>query len=136
VTTTPPVTTTSLPPTLSALAAEPARFHLGARTTLSFKLDMAAKVSLSFLRRSPGRRSGRRCVAPTRANRRARACTRERAVGKLSVDGKAGLNRLRLTGRLSARRKLQPGSYRIVIVANAGGELSKPRSVVVTLLKA
>jgi hypothetical protein len=131
-----PVTPTAIAPTLTALAASKTRFRRGTSTTISFKLDNAARVSLTFLRRSPGRRSGRRCVAPTRANRRARACIRERAVGKLTIDGTAGPNRLKFTGRLSARRSLSAGTYRIAAVANAGGKLSRTRSVVVTILRA
>ena len=44
----------------------------GAR--LRFRVDESSIVRVRVLARKAGRRSGRRCVKPTRANRRARAC--------------------------------------------------------------
>lgn len=82
-------------------------------TTIRFALPEAASVTLRFDRATSGRRSGRRCVAVTRRNRRARRCTRYAAAGTLTLSARAGSRRLRFQGRLSRRRSLIPGAYRL-----------------------
>jgi hypothetical protein len=99
----------------SALAAT----AVGARA--SFRLDRAASVRFTILRKVPGRRVGRRCVKPTRANRRARRCTRlVRLPGGFSRQGTAGANAFRFRGRLRGRR-LKPGRYRLLATPTAAG---------------
>jgi hypothetical protein len=66
---------------------------------------------MAIAREQPGRRSGRRCVAPSRRLRRARRCTRLLARGTLSVDGQAGANSVVFTGR-----GLKPGPHRLTIL--------------------
>ena len=66
-----------------------------------------------MLARRAGRRSGRRCVKPTRANRRARACTRYVAVGTTAVRGRVSRH---FSGRVR-RRVLRPGAYRLQVTA-------------------
>jgi uncharacterized delta-60 repeat protein len=88
---------------------------------VSFTLDRAASVRLTVERASRGRRAGGRCVKATRANRRARRCTRYTTLaGAFTHRGVAGANRLRFTGRLSARR-LRPGRCRLVATPSADG---------------
>jgi hypothetical protein len=83
-------------------------------TRVSFLLDEPAVVTFTVQRRTPGRRVGRRCVRPTRANRRRPRCIRYVAVrGSFRRIGRVGLNRFRFTGRLRGRR-LPPGRYRLV----------------------
>jgi CSLREA domain-containing protein len=90
----------------SALAA---RAATGARVT--FALDQAASVRFTVAKRVKGRRSGKRCVKPTKRNRKARACTRKVAVkGSFSRAGGAGANALRFMGRMRGR-KLARGKY-------------------------
>jgi len=99
-------------------------------TNVSFRLDEAASVVFTAERALPGRRSGRRCVKPTRRNRRARKCTRYvRQSGNFTVQGAAGKTRFRFTGRLR-NRKLPVGSYRLAAVASdaAGNKSPAKRS--------
>jgi hypothetical protein len=94
---------------------------------VSLSLNLRATVTYRVARRLPGRRAGRRCVTPTRANRRARRCTRLVAVrGRFARNAKAGRNRFRFTGRIGGR-KLAPGSYQLQATprANAHNGVSK-----------
>jgi hypothetical protein len=44
----------------------------------------------------------------------------------LSITGRRGLDQLRFFGRLSARRRLKPGGYKLVITASAAQQTSRP----------
>jgi hypothetical protein len=96
----------------------------GAR--VSFRLTEAARVNFTVERRLLGRRVGKRCLKPTRANRTRRACVRYvKSSGGFTRAGKTGLNRFRFTGRLGGR-KLGLGRYRLAAQArDATGKRSK-----------
>ena len=65
-----------------------------------------------------------RCVRPTRANRTRPACRRLKLVGRLAVNGKAGANSRRFSGRIRGRA-LRRGEYRLILVAtDAAGNRS------------
>jgi hypothetical protein len=60
-------------------------------------------------------------MAPSRANRRARPCTRLVAVpGSFAVDAAAGPNTFLFTGRVGGR-KLTPGSYQLRATPTTAG---------------
>jgi hypothetical protein len=100
-------------------------------TTISYRLSEKARVTLTFARRSRGRKVGRRCRKPTRKNRKKRRCTRYVKAGTLQFDGKQGTNRLKFQGRLSRRKRLGVGRYRLVVGAKDGaGNVSKNASPV------
>jgi streptogramin lyase len=103
-------------------------------TTIRFVLSKPGAVKLRFLRKLPGRRSGRRCVPPTRRNRTARRCTRRINAGSLSFAGHAGTNSVRFQGRLSRRRTLKPGRYILSLTASAEGKTSRPKTATFTVL--
>jgi hypothetical protein len=86
-------------------------------TKISFSLSRAAVVQLAFLSPRPGRRIKKRCVSPTRKNRKARKCTRLVLAGTLSFAGHAGKNTIRFQGRVSRTRKLTPGGYQLRVTA-------------------
>jgi hypothetical protein len=82
-----------------------------------FRLTEAARVTFRVQRFASGRRVGRRCVAPTRSNRRRRPCIRYLLLrGSFGWSGRAGFNFLRFTGRLRGRR-LPAGRYRLLAYA-------------------
>src|SRR5829696_4686268 len=124
---------------ITDLVVSPRRWRRGSRlpaiarapvgTTISFRLDEAASVTLSFRRARPGRRVGGRCVKPTRANRTRRRCTRFVAAGSMApFAGRAGLNEVRFEGRLSPTRRLRIGRHRVRAGAvDAAGNRSTPR---------
>ncbi len=96
-------------------------------TTISFRLDEAGQVTLSFQRKAKGRRVGRKCRKQTSRNRSKRRCTRFVSAGSIpAFAGKAGLNRVRFQGRLSRSKRLALGTYRIVLsVVDAAANKSK-----------
>jgi PKD domain len=113
---------------LARLEASVARSHrrpIG--TTFSFTLDQDAKVRLLFTSRRSGRRVKGKCVAKTHNNRHKHACTRVVTRGKLAFSGKSGKNQVRFQGRLSRKRRLQPGRYTLVITAANSVGRSEPK---------
>ncbi len=86
---------------------------IGTRVTLLLTARAAAKLTVE--RAAAGRRSGRRCVKPTRRNRNARRCTRYLKL-RGSITRRAGAkSTFRFRGRIGGRR-LAPGRYRLVAV--------------------
>lgn len=84
-------------------------------TTFTLTLNRAAALRLTFARREPGRRSGRRCVAPASARHGTR-CARWVHAGTLALHGHAGTDKIHFEGRL-ARGRLRAGIYRLTIGA-------------------
>jgi hypothetical protein len=115
----------------SALAS---RVRYGAKVT--FTLNQAATVRFTVVQPRPGRRGrGGRCVAPTRANRTARRCTRLVTLpGSFSRTGHAGANSFRFTGRL-AGRTLAPGSYRLIATPRLNGRAGLSKSASFRILR-
>jgi Bacterial Ig domain len=133
------------PPLLSALRVSPRRFRPARRggsvasarrgTRVSFALDRAASVRFTVARRMLGRRSGRRCVAPTRRNRSAKRCIRFVAVkGSFKRAGRPGVNSFRFTGRMR-RRALAPGRYVLRARPTAAGVAGKTVRAAFTILR-
>lgn len=125
-TTRPAITAVQLSPATFAVArgatarvAGRSRARVPRGTRIRFTASEAAHVTLTFERRARGLRSGRRCVAPTRALRRAkaRACTRLVASGTLvRRNGRAGANVVAFSGRIG-RDALRPGRHRVTASA-------------------
>jgi hypothetical protein len=85
-------------------------------TEFRYTLSEPARVVFALERRRPGRRvRGKR--------RRARWVK----AGSFAVQGAAGANRKKFSGRIG-RRRLRPGSYRLSLVAtDAAGNRSVPK---------
>jgi N-acetylneuraminic acid mutarotase len=89
-------------------------------TTVSYVLSAATTVRFTVARRAAGRRSGKRCVKPTRKNRGKPKCVRLITLkGSFAIVGKAGRHTLHFTGRLRGRA-LPRASY--VLFANPGSK--------------
>jgi hypothetical protein len=112
------------PPRLTSLSISNRRFRRGRAlpraaatrrgTVIGFRLSEAASVTYSFRRRT-----GRRYVR----------------AGTLKRSARAGRNRLRFQGRLTRRRSLRPGAYRLVVVAtDSAGQKSARRTASFRLL--
>jgi glucose/arabinose dehydrogenase len=97
-------------------------------TRVRYRLSEAARARFTIERRAKGRKKGRKCVAPTKKNRKAHRCTRYRLLkGSFSRASTTGSNSFRFTGRLRSK-KLRPGRYRLIMVAtDAAGNRSKPK---------
>ena len=142
---TPGTTPVDPAPSLASASVKPKRFRLGRKlprsaavqtgTTIRFTLSEAARVTYGFRRARPGRKVGRRCLAPTRARQGRRRCTRYVRSGSFSRAASAGANRLRFQGRLTRRRALRPGKYRLTLTAtDPAGQRSPARAVTFRLL--
>ena len=110
-------------PLLSLASLKPHRFPAGSRTArLQFTLSERATLAVAIVREHPGRRSGRRCLKPSRKLRKARRCTRLQPSGSLEFKGVAGANSVPFTAR-----GLKPGSYRLTLVpTDAAGNRGNP----------
>jgi hypothetical protein len=93
-------------------------------------------VRFTVVQPEPGRKArGGRCVKPTRANRKARKCTRlVTLTGSFTRGGKAGANSFRFTGRLAGHR-LKPGKYQLVATPSAGGRTGRAASASFRIIK-
>jgi uncharacterized protein YkwD len=132
---TPTVKVTLAPAAFAAAASGAPSSAAGPGARVAYTLDRAASTVFTVQRALPGRRAGRRCVAPKPSNRRGRACARTLRVGAFRQQGSAGVNVLRFSGRLNGRR-LAAGAYRLVVVAtDAAGNASPPRSLGFRILR-
>jgi PKD repeat protein len=121
-TTAPEITALTLTRTTFAVAR--ARTPLAARrtpapkrgTVIRLTLSEAASVRIVIQREATGRRSGKRCVKATRANRKHKRCTQLISVGTLTRAGKSGRSTIAFSGRLGSKA-LAPGRYRLSTVA-------------------
>jgi virginiamycin B lyase len=134
-TTAPAVTALGLRP--AAFRAAPGRLALGGkgRSRVTLALSEAATVRFTAERRVAGRRSGGRCVVPTRRTRRAGArCVRSLpARGSVALALPAGTSRLAFSGRLA--RALRPGLHRLVATpTDAAGNRGAARRATFTIL--
>jgi hypothetical protein len=105
-------------------------------TTFSVTLDVPARLTLTFARLRPGRRSGHRCVTPTHRNRHHHSCTLVLAAGALALpDGHTGLDKIGFQGRLSRRKRLASGRYRLAIIATDAAGKSAAQTIEFTIVR-
>src|SRR4051812_10813130 len=133
---TPPGAVDTLAPVISGLTLTNHAFRVGRGstaiaaaaprgTTIRYRLSEAAKVTIAFARNAPGRRSGRRCVAPVRKLRRAKRCTRSIGEGRLVRASGPGAVSIAFSGRIG-KRALAVGRHRMTLVAtDPAGNASK-----------
>jgi hypothetical protein len=97
-------------------------------TKVKYSLSEPSTVTFTVERAAAGRKVGRSCRKPTRANASRKRCVRYVALnGSFAHAGTTGANSFRFTGRL-ANRKLARASYRLVAVAaDAAGNRSTAR---------
>jgi hypothetical protein len=121
-------------PVISALSMTNKVFKKG--TTIRYTLSEAAKARFTIERALSGRKSGKKCVKPSKTLSKKKKCTRYSAVGTLTRSkAVAGANKLAFTGRID-RKKLAPGNYRITLRAtDAAGNVSKPRTTTFRIVK-
>ncbi len=120
--------TDTLAPAVSGLTLTPRRFRLGLRVprltasartgaAIRFSLSEPATIALRFSRFLPGRGY-------------------VRVPGAVRLRGSQGANVVRFEGRLSRRRVLRPGRYRVTVLArDAAGHQAQPRAATFVLLR-
>ena len=110
---------------LTALRVGPVAFRAAGRkplgTTVTFQLATASKVVLTVQRAAAGRKSGGRCVAPSKRLRSAKRCVRKVTLpGNVTKQGIVGVNLIRFSGKLRGRA-LAPGPYTLVLTLPKAG---------------
>jgi hypothetical protein len=101
---------------VSVVTAQRKQQHIPLGTTFRFKLNTKAKVKLVFTKNKKGRKSKRSAKAT------------------LSFAGHKGTNRVAFQGRISRRKTLRPGRYKLTAAARSGRARSKPRSLRFTIV--
>ena len=131
-----PAADTAAPVFTSRLRLSPPAFRAATGTSVRYSLSEAAAVTLTVERRTTGRRVGGRCVKRTQKNRARSRCIRYvRLMGRLTLAGAAGPNRLRYSGRLRGRT-LPAARYRLRATAiDATGNRSRPSSAAFRILR-
>jgi hypothetical protein len=109
----------------SALGAASAR-RFG--TLLSYRESDSAITTFTVLKSLPGRRRGKSCVRPGKAQGRAKPCKRMVPMGYFQHSDAAGPNRFRFTGRMRGH-KLAPGNYVLQVVPHNSGGAGPMRTV-------
>jgi hypothetical protein len=103
-------------------------------TTFRATVSRAATLQIAIDRIQPGRRAGGSCRRPTRANRRARSCTRFVRRGTLTYAVRGGANALPWNGRFG-RRAAAAGRYRATAIAVADGLTSNARTATFRIVR-
>jgi hypothetical protein len=119
---------------LATLASEHHAHKPPVGTTFTFTLNTAATVELTFTQRVSGRKSGGKCVKQTKRNKHKHACKRTTTAGALELTGHAGTDAIAFQGILSKHHKLNPGTYRLAMVATDATGHSKARTAKFTIV--
>jgi hypothetical protein len=129
------------PPVLSGVALAHKAFAVAKRkppprgTTIRFVLSEPASVNFSVSQKLPGRRKGKRCVAPTRKRRHAKHCTRTVTIGSFSDSEPAGPAKVPFSGRVGGHA-LKPGRYTLTLAAtDLAGNHGSPHSIAFTIVR-
>jgi len=94
------------------------------RLRVSYKLNIAARVTLKLERQVAGRKVNGRCVKPTKNNGKHKKCKRLVNVpGQVTLSGNAGINQFTFTGKIG-RHELGPGTYELIATPNGGNARS------------
>jgi hypothetical protein len=99
--------------TISAFAATTKKYG----ATISYHDSQAATTTFTVLRETSGRKQGKSCKKPSKANKHGKRCTILTAIGSFSHVDVVGANSLRFSGRIKGK-KLAAGSYRLQAVAH------------------
>jgi hypothetical protein len=87
-------------------------------TTISFNVSLQASTTFTFSLKTKGFRSGKRCVAhKPKGHKKAKRCARFVKKGTLKFSTAAGAHKVHFEGRLSRKKRLKPGSYRLSVVS-------------------
>lgn len=103
-------------------------------TTFRYRVSEPGTVDLFIAAKLPGRRSGHRCVPPTKRNAHRRKCTIP-VFYALVRRARVGTNAIAFTGRIG-RHVLAAGRYEATVLAQTpNGRRSAPRSTTFTIVK-
>lgn len=123
---------------LAATASQATKRARAAKgTTITYTLSQRATVTILVQRVRPGRRSGSKCVKPTKKLARKKSCARYVKVATLKrVHRSGGAKKVPFSGR-AGRKALPAGRYRLQATASAGaGTTSAARTATFKIVKA
>ena len=98
----------------TALNAQRRRSSAPTGTTIRFRVDKTARVTIVVERRRSGRTRGGRCLRPSRSDRRGRRCVRWVGQGTLRRTVQPGQVSIAFSGRIG-RKALPVGPHRFRI---------------------
>ena len=132
----PPVIVDATAPAFTATLSA-ARFTVPKGTKIKVKgLTEAATMRFRILQKAAGRRSGKKCVAPTRRNAGKRKCTRTLDRGSFTRRLAAGSSTTAFSGRLKGKKAYAPGRYSLELRAtDAAGNRSATRTLAFRIVK-
>jgi len=89
---------------------------------ITYRDSQAATTTFTVYREEAGRKQGRSCKKPGKANKHGKRCTILKPIGSFSHADSAGANSLHFSGRIKGK-KLAKSSYRLqAVAANAAGK--------------
>lgn len=104
-------------------------------TTLRLRLTEPARVRFDLLKKSSGRRVGRKCVKPSRKNRTRKRCTRLTRKGTFRRSAPASRSKVAFSGRIR-RRALKAGRYALrATPTDAAGNTGSARSLSIRIVR-
>jgi hypothetical protein len=118
----------------TATAAAKKRKKARRGTTLRLRLSEAARVRFEVLLKTKGRKVGKRCLKPRRANRKRKRCVRLVRKGTFTRSAPAGSSRVAFSGRIR-RKALKRGRYLLrATPTDAAGNRGKRRSLSIRIV--
>ncbi len=90
-------------------------------TSVSYSDSQAATTTFTVLSEISGRKQGKSCAKPSKANKHGKSCTILKAIGSFAHTDTVGANKFHFSGRLGGKQ-LPKGSYKLQAVPhNAAG---------------
>lgn len=101
-----------------------------AGSDVSFTTDDAGTATIAILQQAKGKRSGKRCVKPSKKLAKKKNCKRYVTLsGSTKLTAVAGLNKFKFSGKVRGK-SLKPGSYKLQLtLKNAAGLSSTSTSI-------
>lgn len=123
-------------PTTATAAQAKSKKKTPRGTTIGLRISRKATVKIEVQRVLSGRRSGKKCVTPTKALRKRTRCKRYRTSGTLTrTYASGGSKKVAFSGRIGSRA-LAAGSYRLRVSATDGpGTTSTIRTITFTIAR-
>ncbi len=122
------------PGTFAAATRHAKRHHAPLGTTIKYTLSAAAKVTLTFQRRSIGTRKNGHCIASRHTPPPRSRCTRYVTVATLTHTSNRGTTKLPFSGLVN-KHALAPATYRLVATATSGREHARVVTTTLTIVK-
>ena len=106
--------------------------RLPVRLRVSYRLNLAAPITITLKHEVAGRKLGGRCVTPTKKNGKRPKCTvLVNLPGRITLAGRSGANHFTFNGKIGGHN-LGPGMYQLIASPTVTG--GTPRKVIFTIV--